>query len=604
MEGSCAPASILNSSSWDNFAELANNSHDSAATSSNNATCVIIEWDDWDLSLWTTEQRKLLEQNEIPRWIHITLGVFLSLVVLFGVAANSAIFYVFSRFKRLRTPANVFIINLTICDFCACCLHPMAVYSAFRGRWSFGQTGCNLYGMGVAFFGLNSIITLSAIACERYIVITSSSCRPSVAKWRITRRQAQKICAAIWLHCAALVTPPWLFGWSSFLPEGVLVTCSWDYMTRTLSNRLYYLYLLFFGFIIPIAVLTFCYASIFRFIIRSSKEMTRLIMTSDGRTLFSKTTVSFRKRRRQTDIRTALNILTLAMLCYTAWTPYAIVSLIGQFGPVDENGEPEKLSPMATAIPAFLAKTAIVFDPLIYGFSSPEFRASVRHFFRGQNADTSVNGVIRGGANHTAMIDIRRPVNENGHPAPSNLHVVFSSVSESIKINSTESTTNKLNDSSASAQSPKHLVPAHGHHHQPSADVKSRKPSVKRNNSLNYQKSCRLRRRASAVSHRSLPEEASSMRLIVLVEENDVSSRNTTQPTESSSSQITKTEHSVHVSFAKYPRRLVSEPHLSLYSRSSSDVPGSLTLSKSYNQQIKAPERVARDINGLGVHSV
>jgi r-opsin len=36
-------------------------------------------------------------------------------------------------------------------------------------------------------------VTLSAIACERYIVITSSSCRPVVAKWRITRRQAQRV---------------------------------------------------------------------------------------------------------------------------------------------------------------------------------------------------------------------------------------------------------------------------------------------------------------------------------------------------------------------------------------------------------------------------
>lgn len=66
------------------------------------------------------------------------------------------------------------------------------------------SVGCNLYGMGVAFFGLNSIITLCAIACERYIVITSSSCRPVVAKWRITRRQAQKV---IWkqLQAAALL---------------------------------------------------------------------------------------------------------------------------------------------------------------------------------------------------------------------------------------------------------------------------------------------------------------------------------------------------------------------------------------------------------------
>jgi hypothetical protein len=126
--------------------------------------------------------------------------------------------------------------------------------------------------------------------------------------------------------------------------------------------------------------------AIFRFIVRSSREMTRLIMTSDGRASFSKTTVSFRKRRRQTDVRTALIILSLAMLCYTAWTPYAIVSLIGQFGPVDENGQPKKLSPMATAIPAFLAKTAIVFDPLVYGFSHPQFRSSVRQILQQHNS--------------------------------------------------------------------------------------------------------------------------------------------------------------------------------------------------------------------------
>ena len=27
-----------------------------------------------------------------------------------------------------------------------------------------------------------------------------------------------KICAGIWIYCAVLVTPPWLFGWSSYQP--------------------------------------------------------------------------------------------------------------------------------------------------------------------------------------------------------------------------------------------------------------------------------------------------------------------------------------------------------------------------------------------------
>ena len=173
------------------------------------------------------------------------------------------------------------------------------------------------------------------------------------------------------------MTPPWIFGWSSYLPEGLLVTCSWDYTSRTLSNRLYYVYLLALGFVLPVAVLIFCYSVIFLFIVRSSREITRLA-TSDIRVSFSKTTMSFLEHRRQTEIRTALIILSLALLCITAWTPYAIVSLIGQFGPLGDDGQVLWLSPLTTSLPAFFAKTAIVFNPFVYGFSHPQFRSSVR----------------------------------------------------------------------------------------------------------------------------------------------------------------------------------------------------------------------------------
>ena len=50
--------------------------------------------------------------------------------------------------------------------------------------------GCDAYAFGVGFFGLNNIVTLAAIAVERYIVITA---KPAAAKWRITRRQARKV---------------------------------------------------------------------------------------------------------------------------------------------------------------------------------------------------------------------------------------------------------------------------------------------------------------------------------------------------------------------------------------------------------------------------
>ena len=66
-------------------------------------------------------------------------------------------------------------------------------WNYFANKTLFAVAGCNSYGMGVGFFGLNSIVTLSAIACERYIVITSSSCRPAATNWRITHHQARKV---------------------------------------------------------------------------------------------------------------------------------------------------------------------------------------------------------------------------------------------------------------------------------------------------------------------------------------------------------------------------------------------------------------------------
>lgn len=58
---------------------------------------VRIDWDDWDGGLWTPAQRNILEGGVIPRHVHISLGVLLAFIVLFGVIANSAILYVFSR---------------------------------------------------------------------------------------------------------------------------------------------------------------------------------------------------------------------------------------------------------------------------------------------------------------------------------------------------------------------------------------------------------------------------------------------------------------------------------------------------------------------------
>ena len=178
--------------------------------------------------------------------------------------------------------------------------------------------------------------------------------------------QCLQIIGVIWIHCGVLVSLP-LFGISAYVPEGLFTSCSWDYTDKSFSSRIYYLLLLIFGFVLPVLLICACYATILASVITHAREMTVLTAPSQK--------TSFRKLRRKTEIRTAQTIVTLILLYLFAWTPYAVVTLIGQFGP---DGT---LTPWATAFPAYFAKSAVVMDPIVFGLSHPRFRASLKQYF-------------------------------------------------------------------------------------------------------------------------------------------------------------------------------------------------------------------------------
>lgn len=87
-----------------------------------------------------------------------------------------------------------------------------------------------------------------------------------------------QVCAGAWVYCLTMSLPP-LLGWSRYIPEGFLTSCSWDYLTRSPSNRAYYIYLLVLGFVLPVCVIAYCYAFILATIHAHGREM-RSVETS------------------------------------------------------------------------------------------------------------------------------------------------------------------------------------------------------------------------------------------------------------------------------------------------------------------------------------
>lgn len=50
----------------------------------------------------------------------------------------------------------------------------------------------------------------------------------------------------------------------AYVPEGLLTSCTWDYMTFTPSVRAYTMLLFIFVFFLPLFIIIYCYVLIFR----------------------------------------------------------------------------------------------------------------------------------------------------------------------------------------------------------------------------------------------------------------------------------------------------------------------------------------------------
>ncbi|CAG0897449.1 unnamed protein product [Darwinula stevensoni] len=260
------------------------------------------------------------------------------------------------RHRCLRKTATVLVLNLAAADLGNSLMHSMATVSSFSHGWQFGNSGCKFYAGMVGLFGLVSIMTLSAIAVERCLVIASS------AKFsKPTPELAKRVCVGIWFYCLVLVIPPYL-GWSDYVPEAFLTSCTWDFYTRTLSNRAYYLFLLLFGFVVPVSIIFWAYISI----ICTFRHVKDMGETSEKRN------ENKREARKRTEFWVAKIVFVLIVLFLVSWTPYTIVSFIAIFGDID------LITPWVSAAPVVFAKASVVYNPIVYGISHPAFRFNLK----------------------------------------------------------------------------------------------------------------------------------------------------------------------------------------------------------------------------------
>ncbi|GFQ98350.1 rhodopsin, GQ-coupled [Trichonephila clavata] len=244
-------------------------------------------------------------------------------------------------------------------------LHPMAAYSSFRGVWSFGRAGCEAYAALCGLLGLVSIVTLTAIAMERCLVI---SVKPWHGAVLFTHSKAKGAIGIVWFYCMALVMPPLALGWGAFVPEGFLTSCSFDYLSRSPGNRAYFLFLFCFGFFLPVLIIGICYTFILQTIFQNERDMKLKHVTKVNRS-----------KLKRSEYRAAEMILMVIALFLISWTPYSLIACLGQFG------DRSLLTPWVSVLPSLFAKMSTLYNPAIYGLSHRHFRATLKRLGKRRN---------------------------------------------------------------------------------------------------------------------------------------------------------------------------------------------------------------------------
>ncbi|XP_039963388.1 opsin Rh3 isoform X1 [Bactrocera tryoni] len=303
-----------------------------------------------------------LKYPEPPAHYHYLLGTLYIIFTTISMCGNGVVVYVFSAAKSLRTPSNIFVINLAICDFFMMMKTPVFIYNSFHRGFELGNFGCQVYGILGAFTGIGASTTNALIAYDRYNVIT----KPMEGK--MTHGKAVMMVLSVYIYALPFVIGCVTETWGKFVPEGYLTSCTFDYLTDNFDTRLFVGTIFFCSFVCPTSMIVYYYSQIVGHVFSHEKALREQAKKMNVESLRS----NVDKSKETAEIRIAKAAITICFLFFVSWTPYGVMSLIGAFG------DKSLLTPGVTMIPACTCKMVACVDPFVYAISHPRYRAELQ----------------------------------------------------------------------------------------------------------------------------------------------------------------------------------------------------------------------------------
>lgn len=289
-----------------------------------------------------------------PRWVYHLVSFFMIIVVVASTFTNGLVLVATAKFKKLRHPLNWILVNLALVDLVETVIaSSISVINQFFGYFFLGHPLCVIEGYLVSSCGITGLWSLAIISWERWFVV----CKP-FGNIKFDSKLAVIGIIFAWVWAWGWSAPP-IFGWSRFWPHGLKTSCGPDVFSGNvdLGCQSYMLTLMCTCCFFPLFVIIFCYLQVWMAIRAVAAQQ--------------KESESTQKAEREVT-RMVVFMLIAFVIC---WGPYATFVSFAAANPG------YAFHPLAAALPAYFAKSATIYNPVIYVFMNRQFRNCILQLF-------------------------------------------------------------------------------------------------------------------------------------------------------------------------------------------------------------------------------
>ncbi|XP_072180865.1 melatonin receptor type 1B-like [Diadema setosum] len=312
-----------------------------------------------------TESTDEIENPHTPNPVALNLQLtYLGIICILGAFGNIMVLVASLSHKELRSPANMFIVNLSFVDLLTNVMSiPVLMVSLKYNAWIFSNGMCHASAYIAIICLGQSVQSLAHIAGARYILITKP------------QRVYQKFCSwkavflnitFIWFSTIFIVIIP-EFGFADIKFNPNLGLCSvdpqhqnaWIYTTILVAHSILSTLIL-----IPCFYFTTCYT------VMSSRRRIQQQNVFQRNVSRIEENLNFWKRELGLS-----KVLILTLLAYIiCWVPFAVVHFLSADGYV---------SPVAQRVAILFLVTNSCINPYIYAVCNRKFRRVYRDLFYG-----------------------------------------------------------------------------------------------------------------------------------------------------------------------------------------------------------------------------